>query len=112
MTAVRAGVPVPARDTGAAGYVYPGDDPGAWHATTGVLGDGAWLWLTATVVIIARVIHRPLGGQDGNPAASPQPEGHPDLRIHDAWPREDGDGLGGRAGDPRLRATLRELAAG
>ncbi|MCW2935303.1 MAG: hypothetical protein JWM19_6265 [Actinomycetia bacterium] len=89
VTAVRAGVPVAARDAGAAGYVYPRDDPGAWHGTTGVLADGAWLWLTATVVIIQRVIHRPRRGrQDGNPAASPQPGGHPDLRIHHAWPRE------------------------
>jgi hypothetical protein len=43
---------VAARDAGGAGYVYPRGAPGACPGTTCVLADGAWLWLTATVVII------------------------------------------------------------
>jgi hypothetical protein len=90
MGALRAGVPVAARDTGYYDGVFPRDDPGAWHGPADMLAGAAWFYAAALVVLIRLGIlwrRRDRHDDDGNVTAAPPPAGHQNLRAQDARPR-------------------------
>lgn len=72
-TGFRAGVPVPARDTGA-NYAFPPSDPGAWHDAAYALILGTWSWAVLLFLAVrpvfrrlhSRLLERAQSGQDPN----------------------------------------------
>ena len=108
--ALRAGVPVAARDTGDANGVFPRDDPGAWHSPAAFLAAAAWLYVVALVAIIGqwiRWLRRDRSDGEGNVAPSPRAAGHPDLRTQDPRPQADRPVPDAESGDLRRRVRTR-----
>jgi hypothetical protein len=81
VSAVHAGVPVAARDTGDPAGVYPRDDPGAWHYPADVAVMTGWFYGWALVLVI-RAAARRRGWSRRAPdhrAGDPPPAAGPDA---------------------------------
>jgi hypothetical protein len=89
VSAMQAGVPVAARDTGhpeatfppGPQAVFPRNDPGAWHLPANLAVMAAWSYAWAFVVIIRKGIRLRRGRRHKNSPAPPQAAGRRNLRL-------------------------------
>jgi hypothetical protein len=89
VSAMQAGVPVAARDTGyfeatfppGPQSVFPRNDPGAWHLPANMAVTAAWFYAWAFVVIIRQGIRLRRGRRHKNSPAPPQAAGRRNLRL-------------------------------
>jgi hypothetical protein len=89
VSAMQAGVPVAARDTGyseatfppGTQAVFPRDDPGAWHLPANLAVVAAWSYVWAFVIIIRKGIRLRRGRRHKNSPAPPQAAGRRNLRL-------------------------------